>query len=288
MVELMVSLSIIGLLLAVVVAAVQRARATARNMQCLNNLKQLGIAAQACASTNGHFPANGYQAWADLWHALGNPQTKTFSVPLEHPSFLCPADGFSGGTEDNPGSRSYAMNAGTNFRRDDSERNGYALESKERHPADVSDGQSQTAMFSERLREGVRPPEESQPGYDPDPRRYLWWTEHEIPRTPGNEAAVARECETGRTSQWPSEYWGVDSPGHGYDHRLPPNRPACWNGDYLHAYTSDATVPASSNHGSSVNVLFIDGHASSISDGIDLGVWQAIGTINGGESVGEF
>jgi prepilin-type processing-associated H-X9-DG protein len=116
----------------------------------------------------------------------------------------------------------------------------------------------------------------------------LWWTEHEIPRTPGNEAAVARECETGRTSQWPSEFWGVDSPGHGYDHRLPPNRPACWNGDYLHAYTSDATVPASSNHGPSVNVLFIDGHASTISDGIDLSVWQAIGTINGGDSVGEF
>ncbi len=56
LVELLAVIAIIGLLIALLIPAVQSARATARRVTCSNNLKQAGLAMLAHSELNGAFP----------------------------------------------------------------------------------------------------------------------------------------------------------------------------------------------------------------------------------------
>lgn len=63
-VEVLVTLSVIGVLAALLLPAVQSVRESARRTECRNNLRQLGLAAQAHAATHqGALPSTSTNGW---------------------------------------------------------------------------------------------------------------------------------------------------------------------------------------------------------------------------------
>jgi len=298
LVELLVVIAIIGILIALLLPAVQAAREAARRTQCSNNLKQLGLALHNYHSAVSCFPpgviwSTGaiysrarqnfhvhllpyheqnaiYDAldwenlpWQILW-ANANFQVTNKVIP----DVLCPSDGLGGLIHDGGyqqwNKHNYSgvfngMQLGDLFSDDPAIRAFFTANQTTKF-RDITDGTSNTMCIAESL---TGPPIAYRGDFWSDqPCGALIFTEL------GPNSKLPDRC-------YPCCNWCVDTPSE--------NLPST-NGD---GSTTD-TCAARSKHPGGVQVLLADGSARFVSDSINLATWRALATIRGAEILGDF
>lgn len=319
LVELVVVLAIVGLLVALILPAVQSAREAARRAQCLNNLKQFGVAIHSFESVTKVLPA-GISGWAQLSpHALLLPafeQSPLFnSINLGYMAgysglanqtavrtsisvFLCPSESVSPSLADGNSSllgwTSYAACRGDGHGDSAYVFNGAFSPVMPTSPDtpgtigmnDVRDGATNTIAFAEwLLMEGGRYP-------NSDPRRTTYYPVGDAGGvTLDYNGFIAGCLDPGHTlaGQTRRGFW-MEGASTNYNNVMSVNEPIC---------DRDRSVPASpgmgkdpliadtagSEHPGGANVLFLDGHVRFIRSSMARSTWHALGTRNGAEVI---
>jgi prepilin-type processing-associated H-X9-DG protein/prepilin-type N-terminal cleavage/methylation domain-containing protein len=320
LVELLVVITIIGVLVSLLLPAVQQAREAARSMSCKSNQRQLGLALHQYESAHRYFPGSGVNPSQYSVHTYFLPYVEQKQLgDLVDPSqalfffsgtstlnpaqaaaagtaikiFLCPSDPQA------PTCSAYnsATFAGTNYMVNGGSGAGvfydtrfptdglFWNESKVRL-AEITDGTSSTLLMAETLRGACVTTAASAPAF---PRRQggsLATVAKTIAGQPGTDPMLSDSlCAT--ATSWLGSHaiawiWG-QTPQTFFNTHYAPNSPVpdCTS-------NGQGWFRASSLHAGGVNVLFADGSARFISEQVNLAAWQAISTRGGGETAGEF
>ncbi|HZZ80741.1 MAG TPA: DUF1559 domain-containing protein, partial [Gemmataceae bacterium] len=187
LIELLVVIAIIGILIAILLPAVQAARESARRTQCINNIKQLGLAALNFHEANQAFPMGRQQPNTYSQHAMLLPYLEQGTVYsqinfangtgsnnakfVNIPGFRCPDDlddrmSSAADSADQYdavlgawGRNNYRANAGSDVGTTVNDgspsaketNNGIFLTNVVVRMAQITDGTSNTALFSEKV-----------------------------------------------------------------------------------------------------------------------------------------
>jgi prepilin-type N-terminal cleavage/methylation domain-containing protein/prepilin-type processing-associated H-X9-DG protein len=338
LIELLVVIAIIAVLIALLLPAVQAAREAARRAQCVNNLKQLGLAAHNYTNTLGTLPwSHGPSGWNDwsahalmlgyleqqsLYNAInfntnispcqpGNVYNTTIQY-LTLNVLQCPSD--SDKLSAASGHCSYSANVGSSA---DSFYDALSGNSPAATFQDgpfvcagriktvgfqgITDGLSNTALYSERIKgiggannngqlDPQKPSSQIFSGPAVTATNYLPQAYQPLCTAIQQTVATLYSGNPSNTTDAQGGYWycGYENMT-SYNHVMPPNSKACFNGTYAGFSTNPGSagggVPPTSRHSGGVNVGMADGSVRFIKSSIGLQPWWGLGTIGGGEVI---
>lgn len=280
-IETLVSIAILGVLVALLVPAVQMSRESARRLECQSHLHQVGLAVHNYQDSFGVFPTE-LLPFRQLLPFVDGEASQTMGRAV----YLCPSDSEA---DVSRGHVSYLLNEGWGFQ--EFGRNGIRLDQpvpwnvRFTKPRDIADGTSNTVFCAERLIMGL-----NRQGTSSE-ERYLWYVPSGSPEFHQIDTFLA-DCRHYRTTPLPVSYGSVEwmnEGAYGYNHLDTPNAIGCWNsappatGAPVVRFEV-CSIPASSEHPGGINILLADGASRFISESIDLRVWRAASTRAGGES----
>lgn len=300
LVEVLVVLSIIGLLIALTIPAVLSVRQVALKTQCGNNLRQLGIALHTYIGTHQGLPS-GYNGKGYSFHTMILPQLEQGNVynalnfscrapfinihveanttiaSISLPFFLCPSDPV--GPNGKFGRTSYPGNGGYGSLVPGAD--GVFEEAGQRRTLTIGfesipDGTSHTAALTEWAASN-----------DITTDRNPLLVTYAIPNISGPKVfdLFTQECINANEHSTPTLLakkcrWICGGFGDTLlNFALPPGQHNCLNGGSLNT----GIFSASSYHPGGVNVLFMDSHVTFLRDSVSQATWRALGTRSGQE-----
>jgi prepilin-type N-terminal cleavage/methylation domain-containing protein len=320
LVELLVSISITGVLVAVLLPAVQAARAAARQLSCRNNLRQIGLALHNYEATHSCFPASFHtttlenaQGTGASWSIHGrllpfleqgsaaervklevdwHQQVSTGVTARQLPVFLCPSEPNNQyRTRDGKpyvAPHTYGFDLGTWMIYDPSTEtsgDGAFVVNRGSRTMDIRDGLSNTLAVAELRAYQAYVRNTNDPSAA-------------VPTSPADLDTLSGQLKQTGHTVWPDgrvHHSGVTTVF------TPNTRVSYLSGgvEYDVDFNSQqegksatrityAAVTSRSYHHDMVNILLMDGSVRSLSDGVDQRLWRALGTRHGREVVGDF